>query len=288
MNNSDKTRRLPLEGAVAEATEGVFVRILYVLIFISILATIALWLGKYGVIRKKVAMISAIASLVCGGALLAMAVLPGNSFYGETITNGKVADGKKLVALTFDDGPYLPFTQNLLTVLEEKQVKATFFVVGNNASKYPEVVRQIAVQGHEVALHAGEHKDFLKLNSSELAGNISSGKKVLEEFTGKPVKYMRPPHGFRDWAVMEVASRAGLKVVNWSVIPRDWTNPGAQVIAYRVCKDVFPGAIVLLHDGDAPSQTASREQTVEATAIIIDELRKQGYNFVTVSQLLER
>jgi peptidoglycan/xylan/chitin deacetylase (PgdA/CDA1 family) len=99
---------------------------------------------------------------------------------------------------------------------------------------------------------------------------------------------MRPPHGFRDWAVMEEASRAGLKVINWSVIPRDWTNPGVQEIADRVCKNVKSGVIVLLHDGDAPSQTASREQTVEATAIIIDELRKQGYNFVTVSQLLER
>jgi peptidoglycan/xylan/chitin deacetylase (PgdA/CDA1 family) len=87
---------------------------------------------------------------------------------------------------------------------------------------------------------------------------------------------------------MEAATDAGLKLVNWSVIPRDWTNPGVQMITDRVCKDVFPGAIVLLHDGDAPSQTASREQTVEATALIIDELRKQGYNFVTVSQLLER
>lgn len=263
-------------------------RIIYLLILFSLISIAFLWLGKYGVIRKKVAMISAIASLVCGGALLALAVLPGNSFYGETITSGKVADGKKVVALTFDDGPYLPFTQNLLTVLEEKQVKATFFVVGNNATKFPEVVRQIVGHGHEVALHAGEHKDFLKLNSSELAGNITSGKMVLEELIGKPVKYMRPPHGFRDWAVMEAASDSGLKVVNWSVIPRDWTNPGAQVIADRVCKDVFPGAIVLLHDGDAPSQTASREQTVEANAFIIDELRKQGYNFVTVSQLLER
>ena len=119
-------------------------------------------------------------------------------------------------------------------------------------------------------------------------GNILRGKKLLEELTGKPVKYLRPPHGFRDWAVMEAASNAGLKVVNWSVIPRDWTNPGAQEIADRVCKNVAPGAIVLLHDGDAPAQTNSREQTVEATALIIDELRKQGYNFVTVSQLLER
>ena len=144
----------------------------------------------------------ACASLFCGGALLAMAVLPGNSFYGETITSGKVANNEKVVALTFDDGPYLPYTNDLLKVLDSKNVPATFFIVGNNASKYPEVVCDIAKQGHEVALHAGEHKDFLKLNSSELAGNISSGKKVLEELTGKPVKYMRPPHGFRDWAVM--------------------------------------------------------------------------------------
>ena len=262
-------------------------RILYVLIAISLISVIALWLGKFGVLRKKFATIIACVSLCVGGALLAMAVLPGNSFYGETITNGKVTDGKKLVALTFDDGPYPPFTQNLLSVLEEKQVKATFFVVGDNASKFPEVVRLVAGQGHEIALHAGEHKDFLKLNKTELAGNISSGKKVLEELTGKPVKYMRPPHGFRDWVVMEEASSAGLKVVNWSVIPRDWTNPGAQEIAERVCKNVTPGGIVLLHDGDAPRQTASRKQTVEATAIIIDELRKQSYEFVTITELLK-
>ena len=155
-------------------------RIIHILILVSILATITLWLGKYGVVRKRLAVLVACASLLCGGALLAMAVLPGNSFYGETITSGKVADGKKLVALTFDDGPYPPFTQELVAVLEEKQVKATFFIVGNNASKYPEAVRAIAEQGYEVALHAGEHKDFLKLNSSELAENISSGKKMLE------------------------------------------------------------------------------------------------------------
>ena len=262
-------------------------RILYVLITTGILSALMLWLGKYGVVRKRLAAIVACASLFCGGALLAMAVLPGNSFSGETITSGKVARNEKVVALTFDDGPYLPYTNDLLKVLGSKNVSATFFVVGNNASKYPQVVRDIVKQGHEVALHAGKHKDFLKLNSSELAGNISSGKKVLEKLTGKPVKYMRPPHGFRDWAVMEEASRAGLKVVNWSVIPRDWTNPGAKEIADRVCKDVFSGAIVLLHDGDAPAQKASREQTVQATALIIDQLRKDGYKFVTIDELLK-
>ena len=263
-------------------------RLIYILIATGILAVGMLWLGKLQLIRKRTAVISACVSLMCGGGLLLMAVLPGNSFYGETITSVQVPNGKKLVALTFDDGPYPPYTQKLLAVLEKKQVKATFFMVGNNAVKNPEIVMLVTRKGYEVALHAEEHKDFLKLNEQELVGNILRGKKLLEELTGKPVKYLRPPHGFRDWAVMEAASDAGLKVVNWSVIPRDWTNPGAQEIVDRVCKNVTPGAIVLLHDGDAPAQTASREQTVEATALIIDELRKQGYNFVTVSQLLER
>ena len=263
-------------------------RLIYVLLVTGILAVAMLWLGKFGVVRKRLAVLVACASLVCGGGLLLMAVLPGNSFYGETITSVQLPNGKKLVALTFDDGPYHPYTQKLLAVLEEKQVKATFFMVGNNASQNPEVVTLVTSKGHEVALHAEEHRDFLKLNEQELVGNIFRGKKLLEELTGNPVKYLRPPHGFRAWAVMEAASDAGLKVVNWSVIPRDWTNPGAQEIAERVCKNVTPGAIVLLHDGDAPAQTASRKQTVEATALIIDELRKQGYNFVTVSQLLER
>ncbi len=263
-------------------------RLIYILITTGILAIVMLWLGKLRLIRKITAVISASVSLLCGGCLLALAVLPGNSFYGETITSVEVPSGKKLVALTFDDGPYPPHTQNLLAVLEEKQVRATFFVLGNNAFKFPEVVRQTAKSGHEIALHAGEHKDFLKLNRAELAGNILSGKKVLEELTGKAVKYIRPPHGFRDWAVMEAASDAGLKIVNWSVIPRDWTNPGAQEISDRVCKDVAPGAIVLLHDGDAPAQVASREQTVEATSLIIDELRRRGYEFVTVDELVSR
>lgn len=263
-------------------------RLIYVLIAAGILAVTMLWLGKFGVVRKRLAVLVVCVALFCGGGLLLMAVLPGNSFYGEPITSVQGPNGKKLVALTFDDGPYPPYTQKLLDVLEKKQVKVTFFMVGNNASKNPEVVTLVTSKGHEVALHAEEHKDFLKLNELELVGNILRGKKLLEELTGKPVKYLRPPHGFRDWAVMEAASDAGLKVVNWSVIPRDWTNPGAQEIAARVCKNVAPGAIVLLHDGDAPAQTASREQTVEATVLIIDELRKQGYNFVTVSQLLER
>ena len=94
---------------------------------------------------------------------------------------------------------------------------------------------------------------------------------------------MRPPHGFKDWSVVHAINDAGLTVVNWSIIPRDWTNPGAQIIADRVCEKAEPGAIVLLHDGDSPKKQASRDQTIEAVGIIIDRLRAEEYEFVTLT-----
>lgn len=127
----------------------------------------------------------------------------------------------------------------------------------------------------------------MKLSQKELEQNILQGKELLEKITGQQVNYMRPPHGFRDWQLMDIAGKADLKIINWSVIPRDWTNPGTEVIAQRVCQKVFPGAIVLLHDGDSPKKTASREQTVKAVSVIIDKLRSEGYRFVTVSELLK-
>lgn len=259
-------------------------RLIYIIIGCGIVSMLALWLGKLRFIKRSWAAITAITLLLITGILTVLAVLPGNSFYGKTVAQVPVK--KKLIALTYDDGPYLPYTLELLQVLQEKNVKATFFMVGDNAFKKQEAVRTVCRQGHEVALHAGSHRDLLKLDREQIAANIDSGKTTLEWLSGKPVKYMRPPHGFRDWAVMQDIRQAGLTAVNWSVIPRDWTNPGTQVIVDRVCSQAFPGAIILLHDGDSPRNEASRQQTIEATAAIIDNLRAQGYEFVTVSELL--
>lgn len=261
-------------------------RIIYILLACSILSVYLLWLGRLRQISKKIACIGAVISLVLGGVLLLLAVLPGNSFYGPVLTHVNTKD--KVIALTFDDGPYPPYTQELLSVLKEKQIPATFFLVGENAAKHPELVKQLKIQGHEIALHANIHQDLLKLNGKQLLENISTGKNTLETISGTKIKYMRPPHGFKDWAVMNAIQDAGLQTVNWSIIPRDWTNPGAAVIADRVIKDAKPGAIVLLHDGDSPKGIASREQTIKAAAVIIDELRKEGYAFVTISELQKR
>ena len=118
-----------------------------------------------------------------------------------------------------------------------------------------------------------------------MRSNIAYGKSTIEDITGTPLHYMRPPHGFKDWSVISAIEDAGLLTTNWSIIPRDWTNPGAQVITDRVLEKAEPGAIVLLHDGDSPKNKAPREQTIEAVAAIIDKLRAQGYEFVTIEEL---
>lgn len=258
-------------------------RILYIIIAAGLFSSVLLWLGQFSVLRRRTAAFSAVLILAACGGLLLQAVLPGSSFYGPVFCRAET--DKKLIALTFDDGPYPPYTGQLLQLLHDKNVRATFFIVGENAARYPELVRQAAADGHELALHAGNHRDLLKLSSQETSENIAAGKKTLSAVTGSEPRFMRPPHGFKDWHVMEAIDNAGLKAVNWSVIPRDWTNPGTDTIVQRVCENAFPGAVVLLHDGDSPKNTAPREQTVQAAGKIIDRLRAEGYEFVTVGQL---
>ncbi len=260
-------------------------RILYIIFLAAITSCTLLWLGAFGKLRKLYAAIATGLVLALTGVFLLLAVLPTNSFYGPVLAQGNTQ--KKVIALTFDDGPYPPYTQKLLQVLREKNVHATFFMVGENAAHHPELVKEVQKDNHEIALHAGYHRDLLKLDPGEVRSNIAYGKQILKTLTGKEPLYMRPPHGFKDWSVLAGLAEHNLQAVNWSIIPRDWTNPGAKQIAKRVLDNAAPGAIVLLHDGDSPAQTAPRDQTIEATAIIIDELRKQGYEFVTVSELIK-
>ena len=123
-------------------------RIIYLLIICSLAGVLLLWLGIYKKISRKTAAISAALSLTLAGALLLLAVLPGNSFYGKVITHAENTHGRKLIALTFDDGPYPPYTQKLLKLLAAKNVHATFFMVGENAAKHPETVKLVQAQGH--------------------------------------------------------------------------------------------------------------------------------------------
>ena len=141
-------------------------RIFYILLLCFLAATAILWLGRFGKLPKKVAAISAACALTLSGILLLLAVLPNNSFYGNVVID-KPQSEKKLIALTFDDGPYPPYTNQLLDLLKEKQVPVTFFTVGKSAARYPDLVRRAQAEGHEIELHAGIHQDLLKLNKAD-------------------------------------------------------------------------------------------------------------------------
>ena len=200
----------------------------------------------------------------------------------SVISSGTVHD--KWIALTFDDGPYPPYTDRLLDVLKAKRVHATFFLVAEQAQQYPELVRRMTAEGHTVGLHAFRHRDFLKLTEEEKRKDLEQGKNLLRDITGKNPVYWRPPHGFRDFSVMETAAAQNLTVVNWSVIPRDWTGIDSQEIYRRVMDKAEDGAIVLLHDGDSPGYKASRQATVDAVAPLIDSLQEKGYHLVSLEE----
>lgn len=228
----------------------------------------------------------AILGILAGFVLTLNAVLPGNHFYGTVFS--EVPTEQKIVALTFDDGPYPPYTEQILDILKENNVPATFFIIGRNAQKHPELVQRIAAEGHQIGNHTYDHVDLLKADRGKVAYEVDTTTKILTELTGNAPHAVRPPHGFRDAVVLDMMAERNLKVVEWSIMSRDWTNPGVDAIVSRTVEKVKNGSIILLHDGDGVEQKSSRQETVAATRLIIHELLAKGYKFVTVDEILAR
>ena len=301
-------------------------RALYLMGAFYLAALLLLWAGRLGTLRRKTAALLSILCLLAGSGSLAAAVYPTGNLYGPTVNvlpdlNGKAVAStagfveqknkgtaevgikagvkqqdagsslpvrRKCMALTFDDGPYPPYTGRLLDVLKEKKIHATFFLVGEQARLHPDLVRRMVDEGHTVGLHAFCHRDFLKLTEEEKEKDLQQGKEILQSITGKKPNYWRPPHGFRDSSVMKIAEEKQLQVVNWSVIPRDWTGIDKQEIYNRVMDKAEDGAVVLLHDGDSPLYKASRQATVDAVGLLIDSLREKGYHLVSLEEYTGR
>ena len=250
---------------------------------IACLATAALLAGYFRLLRPKITIAVAMSGFLVGAFLTLAAVLPDNDVFAPVFSRG--ATEEKVIALTFDDGPYQPYTGTLLDVLAEKKVAATFFVIGENASRHPELLQRMVREGHQVANHTYHHFDLLKLGRSEVGRELDATSQVIEAATGVKPTAIRPPHGFRDPAVLEAAYERKLSVVQWSVMSRDWTNPGVKEIVERTLRQVRSGSIILLHDGDGVASEAARAQSVEAAGMIIETLQAQGYRFVTVDEM---
>ena len=194
-----------------------------------------------------------------------------------------VDTAERVVALTFDDGPNPPYTGQLLQTLQEKQVTATFFLIGQEVTAYPETALQIFKGGHEIGGHSSDWKSLAFESPTEMEGKLQEMEAAFTDLGIPSTTLFRPPGGFMlPWQRKLVADR-GLTHVSANVVVGDWKEIDAQTICDRVLKKVNPGSIIALHDGGG-----NRAATIAAVPLIIDGLRAQGYEFATVSELLEK
>jgi polysaccharide deacetylase family sporulation protein PdaB len=195
----------------------------------------------------------------------------------------KVHTNKPWIALTFDDGPDPWETPEILDILKKYKATATFFVIGEQGHKYPDILEREVSEGHELANHSYSHRDFRRLTRTEIRQEISKSEDEIFLNTGQHTTLFRPPEGYCNNIILETAEQAGYAVVLWTWYQdsKDWSKPGVQKIVNRVISNVHPGDIVLFHD-----RISGRSQTVKALEEILPKLQKQGYHFVTVSQLI--
>ena len=183
------------------------------------------------------------------------------------------------IAMTFDDGPSPETTPRLLDILKQRNIKATFFMIGQNAERNPAIVKRILAEGHEIGNHSWTHPQLSKLSDDRVTEEINKTQNAIKDSSGYTPVLMRPPYGAitarqKDW----IEKQFGLSVIIWSVDPFDWKRPGASVIEERILAGARPGAIVLSHD--------IHKQTVDAMPATLDALAAKGFKFVTVSQLI--
>ncbi len=208
--------------------------------------------------------------------------------YGHLISNRvvwSVETDEKVVALTFDDGPHEKYTTELLDTLSKYDVTATFFLMGKNVEQYPEIVKRIQNEGHEVANHSYDHPILPLYSRREIRRQIDSTSSLIESAAGVMPIYFRPPMGLFTSSVLDVTEESGHIAVIGEVYPRDPYKPGVNKIVERVLKRTEPGSIIIMHDGGTWGKI-DRSQSVKAVPIIIESLREKGYRFLTVSDLI--
>ncbi|WP_246879875.1 polysaccharide deacetylase family protein [Bacillus suaedae] len=203
--------------------------------------------------------------------------------YPETVVlRGPMTENR--VALTFDDGPDPRFTPQLLDVLSKFNVPATFFVMGARAEAYPEITKRMANEGHIIGNHTYWHPNLVQENIASLKREIRQTEDVIADLVGYRTKLFRPPYGFLYNELVEEVAELNYTIIGWSLDTLDWRELGADNIAYNVINNIEPGSIILMHDGG--EWDADRTGTIESLKQIIPVLQEQGFEFVTVPELL--
>lgn len=260
-------------------------------------------------------LITGAAALASAGFLSYHTIAPRSQFLGQTFI-GTPGRGRKL-ALTYDDGPNDPDTLHLLDVLESHHVKATFFLIGKYVTQRPDIVRRLAAGGHEIGNHtyshpvlalastskqveelsrceaalfdAGIHSHGVAMNHPQTLARGSLTERIaaaqrLSESTGTTL--FRAPFGARRWATLSVARQLGYVPVQWTVTCFDWKRTSAGSVEQHAIRQITGGDIILMHDGGHKNFGANRSHTIEASDRVIARYKEQGYEFVTVTEMM--
>lgn len=210
--------------------------------------------------------------------LLTQSVLAEKST-SETIRH--VNTSQKVVALTFDDGPSEPYTQQILDVLNKNNVKGTFYVLGGNAKAYPKIIKEIMKDGHELGSHSMNHTMMKNRSVDAIYNDLNSVDTILRNLGYQKEITFRAPFGITSDNLRTALAKLNKRQVLFTFLAQDWTPISAQQIHDNVMKQLKPGLIITLHDGGK-----RRDNTVKATQMLIDSLKKQGYRIVSISELL--
>lgn len=179
------------------------------------------------------------------------------------------------IALTFDDGPHPYYTQQLLDGLKQRGVNATFFVTGEHAEQNPDIIRRMHDEGHLIGNHTYSHIQLTKSNREKFRQELIQTNEILQNITGEEVIYVRPPYGIWD---KKLEGELNMFPVLWNIDPLDWCSSDTACIAQTVINNAKESSVILMHD--------YYKTSVDAALIIVDELKAQGYEFVTVDKLL--
>ncbi|BDA66869.1 polysaccharide deacetylase [Calothrix sp. PCC 7716] len=202
-------------------------------------------------------------------------------YQGMTLNAVKPNNKDKIIALTFDDGPWPKYTEQVLDILKTNNVKGTFFVIGNNMKNMPEVGKRIVTDGHTIANHTWHHW-YHRLSPSIAAKEINDTEEIIYKVTGVRTNLFRPPGGVLGNGPAAYARSKKYSVIMWSADSNDYKRPAASRLIGNVMRFSKPGGIVLMHDGGGV-----RDSTVKALPEMIKKFKQQGYRFVTIPEMLE-
>ncbi len=187
----------------------------------------------------------------------------------------------KKVALTFDDGPHPRYTEAILDILEEYGITATFFVIGVNVENYPRAMERLISSGCEIGNHTYSHKNITKENEQDIIREIQQCEEAIMKMTNQKPCLLRPPEGAYEKNLCNMALKLNYNIILWSIDTMDWAHNPSQKIADEVLSSLSDGDIILMHD-----YVSGKNTTCEALRLMIPEILKRGYEFVTVSELI--